>query len=126
MLNENDKEHIKLLYDKFSKINQYVRTSIENIDMETIENIFSTKNQLIKQIVSFEKIYHKEIKEDKELLALKLDLIEKEKENIVLLEELKEKLTQEFSKAGKMKKIYSAYEPSLNEIHSTFEINNEE
>lgn len=126
MLSENDKEHIKLLYDKFLKINQYIRTSIENIDMETIENIFNTKNQLIKQIVSFEKIYHKEIKEDKELLALKLDLIEKEKENIVLMEELKEKLTQEFSKAGKMKKIYSAYEPSLNEVRSTFEVNNED
>lgn len=126
MLSENDKEHIKLLYDKFLKINQYIRTSIANIDMETIENIFNTKNQLIKQIVSFEKIYHKEIKEDEELLALKLDLIEKEKENIVLMEELKEKLTQEFSKAGKMKKIYSAYEPSLNEVRSTFEVNNED
>lgn len=126
MLDKNNRDHIKLLYDNFFKVNQYIKQAIEKGEIETIENILGKKNALIKQIVSFEKVHQKEIKQDKELYSIKLHLIEKEKENIKLLEELKEKTTKEYSKASKMKKLYSAYEPSLNKTRSTFEINNEE
>ncbi len=122
MLTQNDKEYIKLLYDNFLKINLYIKSAIENEDLEQIENIFQSKNQLIKEIVSFEKIHHEEIKKDEHLLKYKLDLIEKEKENIKLLENIQLKAKSEINQTSKTKKLYNAYEPTLNQTHSTIEI----
>ena len=125
-MQKNDIEHIKLLYSNFEKINLYIKQAIEKNEIETIQNIFSSKNKLIKQIVAFEKIHHKEIKENEELFSIKMKLIEKEKENIKLLEELKISLTKEYTKTNKTKKLHNAYEPSLNETRSTFDFVDEE
>ena len=126
LLNQNDREYIKLLYDNFLKINLYIKDAIKKHDNETINYIFGKKNQLIKQITSFEKIHQKEIKEDKELYSIKLDLIKKEKENISLLEKIKKEAQDEFDKIKKTKKLYQAYEPALNETRSTVDIKDEE
>ncbi len=126
LLNQNDREYIKLLYDNFLKINLYIKDAIKKRDIETINYIFGKKNQLIKQITSFEKIHQKEIKEDKELYSIKLDLIKKEKENISLLEKIKKEAQDEFDKIKKTKKLYQAYEPALNETRSTVDIKDEE
>ena len=126
LLNQNDREYIKLLYDNFLKINLYIKDAIKKHDIETINYIFGKKNQLIKQITSFEKIHQKEIKEDKELYSIKLDLIKKEKENISLLEKIKKEAQDEFDKIKKTKKLYQAYEPALGETRSTVDIKDEE
>ncbi len=126
MLEKNNREHIKLLYEKFEKINSYIKSAIKKEDMETIQNIFDTKNELIKEIVSFEKIYHQEIKKDKELLNFKLKLIEEEKINIKLMENLKTKAMREIVNTSKTKKIYTAYEPSLSQTQSTIELTDDD
>ena len=126
MLSINDYNHLKLLYDNFFKFNKHIRTLIEEEDWDSADIAIQEKDNLIKQILFFEKPRLNEIKENKELLNLRLQLIEYEKENIVLIASMKEKLASEITTINKAKKILNAYEPTTTNTVSTFEIKEDE
>lgn len=126
MLRINDYNHLKLLYDKFLKMNQYIKDLIKKNDWDSIDIAVQEKNSLLRQIILFEKPYIKEIKDNDELNSLRLHLIELEKENIELVKAAKEELIGEIGNIKKVKRVLNAYEPKTNDSISTFEINDDE
>lgn len=126
MLSINDYNHLKLLYDNFFKFNQHINALIQGNDWDSVDIAIQEKDKLIRQILFFEKPRVEEIKNNKELLALRKKLIELEKENIVLVKSLKEKMVSEISNVKKAKKVLNTYEPTTNDIVSTFNISDED
>ena len=122
MLGINDYKHLKLLYDNFFKFNQHIKSLIQDNDWDSVDIAIQEKDSLIRQILFFEKPRINEIKNNPELLSLRKKLIELEKENIVLVQTLRDKMMSEFSNVKKAKKILNAYEPVTNNIVSTFDI----
>lgn len=124
MLRINDYNHLKLLYEKFSKMNAYIKDLINKGDWDGVDFAVQDKNSLLRQIILFEKPHIKEIKTNEELNALRLHLIELEKENIELVKEMKEKLLSQIGSVKKAKRILNAYEP-VDTTVSTFEISDD-
>lgn len=122
MLSINDYEHLKLLYDKFFKKNKQIRTLITEGEFESVDFAIQEKDSLIRQILLFEKPRINEIKNNSVLYEMRLKLIELEKENIVLVKNMKDKLLKELGSIKKTKKIINTYEPKTNETVSTFEV----
>lgn len=122
MLSINDYEHLKLLYDKFFKKNKQIRSLIIDGEFESADFAIQEKDSLIRQILLFEKPRINEIKNNSVLYEMRLKLIELEKENIVLVKGMKDKLMSELTSIKKTKKIINAYEPKTNDTVSTFEV----
>ena len=123
MLSVGDYNHLKLLYDNFFKSNQHIKNLINLNDWDSVDIAIQEKENLIRQILFFEKPRIEEIKANSELLSLRKKLIELEKENIVLVNSLKQKLISEISTVKKAKKVLNAYEPLTVNAVSTFEVN---
>ena len=126
MLTPDDYSHLKLLYDKFEKMNSHIKKLIELNNLDDLDIAIQEKEGLLRQIIFFEKPRINDIKENDELDKMRIKLIELEKENISLVKSLKEALLKEFSSVKKTKKIISAYEPTLNQTHSTVDIKDED
>ncbi len=126
MLSINDYNHLKLLYERFLKMNSHIKTLVLKGEWQNVDFAVQEKEVLLKQILLFEKPRLKEIKENKELNKIRLELIDLEKENIILIKKLRIKLIRELSGVKKTKKVLNAYEPSANAVISTFEIDHEE
>ncbi len=126
MLSINDYNHLKLLYENFFKFNTYIKDLIESQDYDSIDVAIQEKDSLIRQIINFEKPRIDDIKENPELHKIRLDLIEKEKENIVLLTSIRDKIKNDITALNKAKKVINTYEPQTVEPSATFEIKEEE
>ena len=125
MLTPSDFQQLKLLYDRFAKMNAQINSLINLREFDELDDVVQKKDKLLKQIIFFEKSRIKDIKENSELDKIRINLIELEKQNIQLIKQLKEDMTKEFSDIKKSKKIISAYEPSLSEGVSTIDIKDE-
>lgn len=123
MLSINDYNHLKLLYDKFFKSNAHIRSLIEQDDWDSVDIAIQEKESIIRQIIFFEKARLEDVKANKELMKLRNRLVELEKENIELVKTIKEEYFTKIQGIKKAKKVFNAYEPALNHIVSTFEIN---
>ncbi len=126
MLSITEYNFIKLLYDKFLKINQYINELMRNNEWDSVDFAIQDKEVLIKQIMQFEKVHLQNIKENPELLKLRLNLIDLEKRNIELLKVMQEELKKEFSSVNKSKKLLHTYEPALSKGFSTVDVSDDE
>ncbi len=126
MLNINDYNHLKLLYDKFLKANQQIKNLVLDNDWESVDIAIQEKESLLRQIIHFEKPRIKEIKANSELYKLRLELIELEKENIVLIKDLKNNLLKDLTKVKKVGKVLRTYEPFIKDSVSTIDIKDDE
>lgn len=125
MLSINDYNHLKLLYDKFFKSNAHVRALIEADDWDSVDIAIQEKEAIIRQIIFFEKARLNEVKANKELMSLRNKLVELEKENIELVKKIKEDFFNQLLSIKKAKRVLNTYEPSTNDIVSTFEVSSE-
>ena len=125
MLSINDYNHLKLLYDKFFKSNAHIKSLIEADDWDSVDIAIQEKEAIMRQIIFFEKARLNEVKANKELMSLRNKLVELEKENIELVKKIKEDFFNQLLNIKKAKKVLNAYEPSTNNIVSTFEVNSE-
>ncbi len=126
MLSITEYNYIKLLYDKFLKTNKYINELMLNNEWDSVDFAVKDKDALIKQIMQFEKVHLQNIKENKELLKIRLNLIDLEKRNIELLKTMQEELKKEFSSVNKSKKVLHTYEPMLSAGFSTINISDDE
>lgn len=122
MLSIDDYKHLKLLYSRFEAMNLHLKKLIIQNDWDSVEVAVKQKDDLLRQIIFFEKPRVAEIKENHELYQKKLQIIELEKENISLVIEMKQKLKQEILNASKAKRILNTYEPNSNIAKSTIEL----
>ncbi len=122
MLGINDYNHLKLLYDKFLKANLQIKNLVNSNDWESVDIAIQQKESLLRQIIHFEKPRLEQIKENEELYKTRLELIELEKENILLIKELKNKLLKDLVKVKKVKKVLKTYEPLIKDSVSTIDI----
>ena len=122
MLSGNDVSHLKLLYEKYHKMNLQIRELLKTNDFDSIEYVISNKEILLKQIMLFEKPRLENIKQNDELLKIRQDVAVFEKSNIELLKTLKIHLEKEVGSVKKAKKVLHAYEPVAQKRISTFEI----
>ena len=125
MLSINDYNHLKLLYDKFFKSNAHIKKLIEADDWDSVDIAIQEKETIIRQIIFFEKARLDEVKSNKELMSLRNKLVELEKENIELVKKIKEDFFNQLLNIKKAKKVLNTYEPSTNDVVSTFEVNSE-
>ena len=105
MLSIDDYNHLKLLYDKFEKMNAHIKKLISDNRYEDVDFAIQEKENILRQIIFFEKPRLNEIKENEELNAIRLKLIELEKNNIELIKMQKENLLKEISGIKKTKKV---------------------
>lgn len=126
MLSINDYNHLKLLYERFFKMNAHIKDLVLKAEWESVDFAVQEKDALLRQIVLFEKPRLKDIKASDELNKIRLELIELEKENINIIKKLRISLIRELSGVKKSKKVLNTYEPTTNNIISTFEIKHEE
>ena len=126
MLSINDYNHLKLLYDKFFKSNAHIRSLIEANDWDSVDIAIQEKENIIRQIIFFEKPRRNEDKENDEIMLLRNKLVELEKENIELVKKIKEEFFNQLLSIKKAKKVLNAYEPNTSNVVSTFEINSED
>ena len=126
MLTPSDYNHLKLLYDRFFKMNQRIKELILEQNFSDTDKAVQEKESLLRQIIFFEKPRIKDIKENVELNNIRINLIELEKENIEILKSMKAKLFQDFSDIKKTQKVINAYEPSLTQNISTVDIKEED
>lgn len=123
MLSINDYNHLKLLYEKFFKSNAHIRALIEADDWDSVDIAIQEKESLIRQIIFFEKARLNEVKTNKELMKLRNQLVELEKENIELVKKIKEDFFKKLASVKKVKKVLNMYEPTTLDAVSTFEVN---
>ena len=126
MLSSNDISHLKLLYERYHKMNLEIRELLKSNDFDGIEYVISNKENLLKQIMQFEKPRLSEIKVNPELVQMRLDVASFDKSNIELLKTLKIHLEKEVSTVKKTKKLLQTYEPIAKKRISTFEIDDDE
>ena len=126
MLSVNDYNHLKLLYDLFLKSNTHIKNLINEERLEDVDVAIQEKENILRQIIFFEKPRLKDIKDNPELHKLRTHLIELEKENIELMKTLREKFVKDLSNVKKTRKVLNAYEPALNEASSTIDIKEED
>ena len=126
MLSFNDFNHLKLLYEQFFKSNAHIKTLIENGDWDSVDIAIQEKENIIRQIIFFEKPRLEQVKNNKDLMTLRNQLVELEKQNIELVKAKKQELLGEFVNVKKAKKVLNAYEPITNSSVSTFEVSHEE
>ena len=122
MLSLTDYNHLKLLYDKFFKSNAHVRELILADDWDSVDIAIQEKEGLIRQIIFFEKARLEDVKENKELMALRNQLVDLEKQNIELIKTKKEDFFKEIANVAKAKKVINTYEPTTIDVVSTFEV----
>ena len=122
MLSLADYNHLKLLYDNFFKSNAHIRELILADDWDSVDFAVQEKDGLIRQIIFFEKARLKEVKENKELMALRSQLVELEKQNIELVKAKKEDFFKQIAHVSKAKKVLNTYEPTTVDVVSTFEV----
>ena len=125
MLSINDYNHLKLLYDKFFKSNAHIKALIQADDWDSVDIALQEKDTLIRQIIFFEKARLNEVKANKELMSLRNKLVELEKENIELVKKIKEEFFNKLADIKKARKVLNAYEPSISNVVSTFEMRDE-
>ncbi len=126
MLSITEYNYIKLLYDKFLKTNKYINELMLNNEWDSVDFAVQDKEALIKQIMQFEKVHLQNIKENAELLKIRLNLVDLEKHNIELLKTMQEELKKEFSSVNKSKKVLHTYEPALSRGLSTINISDDD
>ena len=122
MLQSEDIEYLKMLYNELLNLNAQVKISAEKRDFETIQTQIADKDKLIDKIISFETPRKEDIKDDFVLINLRNKVVEAEKENIKYLNSVKDDTQKEMSSISKTKKIYNAYEPAVNDVQSTVDI----
>ena len=122
MLSVNDYNHLKLLYDKFFKSNSHIKSLIEIGDWDSVDIAVQEKDAIISQIIFFEKPRLEQVKANKELMQLRNQLVELEKNNIELVKMKKQELLVELTSVKKAKKVLNTYEPYANKTISTFEV----
>jgi len=122
MLTPNDYSHLKLLYDRFEKMNASIKNFAELRDWTSIENLIPIKEDLMRQIIFFEKPRLNFIKENDELNKLRIHLIELEKENIKLIKTIQTETKSELISIKKAKNLINTYEPETKNSVSTFQI----
>ena len=105
MLSVNDYNHLKLLYDKFFKSNAHIANLINQGDWESVDVAIQEKENIIRQIIFFEKPRLEQVKSNDELMALRNKLVELEKQNIELVKDMKKKLLCEINSVKKAKKV---------------------
>ena len=122
MLQSEDIEYLKMLYNELLSLNAQIKISAEKRDFETIQTQIADKDKLIDKIISFETPRKEDIKDDFALINLRNKVVEAEKENIKYLNSVKDDTQKEMSSISKTKKIYNAYEPAVNDVQSTVDI----
>lgn len=122
MLQSEDIEYLKMLYNELLNLNAQIKISAEKRDFETIQTQIADKDKLIDKIISFETPRKEDIKDDFALINLRNKVVEAEKENIKYLNSVKDDTQKEMSSINKTKKIYNAYEPAINDVQSTIDI----
>ena len=122
MLQSEDIEYLKMLYNELLNLNAQIRISAEKRDFETIQTQIADKDKLIDKIISFETPRKEDIKDDFALINLRNKVVEAEKENIKYINSVKDDTQKEMSSINKTKKIYNAYEPAINDVQSTIDI----
>ena len=122
MLQSEDIEYLKMLYNELLDLNAQIKISAEKRDFETIQTQIADKDKLIDKIISFETPRKEDIKDDFALINLRNKVVEAEKENIKYINSVKDDTQKEMSSINKTKKIYNAYEPAINDVQSTIDI----
>ncbi len=122
MLDINDISHLKLLYDKFRKTNEYIKKLVLDQDWEGLAAAIENKETLLNQILQFEKPRINEIKANVELINIRKYLLSLEKENIELVKSIKKQLIYEMKNVSNARKIINAYAPETSSTVSTFDI----
>lgn len=126
MLSLNDFNHIKLLYEQLLKMNTYIKDLINAKDWDSIGFAVRDKEILMDKILKFEKTRTQDIKENEELNETRTRLFNLEKANLELIKKMKEEALEELKGVKKTKKVINAYEPALNRVVSTFEIDTDD
>ena len=126
MISSNDFSHLKLLYERFLKMNFSIKDFLESEKFEDADILIQQKEVLLNEIISFEKPRLDDIKKNNELNTIRLKLIELEKNNFDLISTMKNNLSKELKEVKKTKKIIHAYEPKLGNNISTFEIKDDD
>jgi len=122
MLDETAVNHLNLLYEQLIKFNSEIKKAIVSANIELAANSANDKQRLIEKITAFERPYIDEIKKNSYLYSKRLEIAKCEQENIELLKNLKEEARKKLNNITKTKRIFSAYEPSINNTQSTFEL----
>jgi hypothetical protein len=125
-ISQNDINHLKLLYEKYHKMNLQIREFLKVNDFDSIEYVISNKENLLKQIMQFEKPRLQDIMKNEELVEQRKSVAVFDKSNIELLKTLKLRLEKEVASIKKAKKVLHAYEPMAQKTMSTFEIETED
>ncbi len=123
MLSVSDYNQLKILYDTYKKSSLLIKQLAEADDWDSVENAVAEKDALLRKIIFFEKPRIKDIKDNSELIRIRNEIIEIEKRNIVLINQLKDAISHEISGVKSKKKIYGAYAPLGQDSVSTFQIN---
>ena len=126
MLSINDYNHLKLLYDQFFKSNSHIASLINQDDWDSVDIAIQEKENIIRQIIFFEKPRLEQVKNNKDLMTLRNKLVELEKSNIELVKAKKQALVSDLVNVKKARKVLNAYEPTTNVSISTFEVKEEE
>ena len=122
MLSVADFNQLKLLYDIFKKTNIHIKELINEQKWDDVDIAIQEKENILRQIIFFEKPRLKDIKENDELNKIRLELIELEKENIVLVKTAQNAMRKDLAGVKKTKKLLSAYEPGVNNPKSTYDV----
>lgn len=123
MLSISDYNQLKILYANYKKFSELIKQLAEKDDWDAIENAIGEKDAFLRKIIFFEKPRIKDIRDNDEILALRNEIVELEKENIVFINNLKMALSSELAGVKQTKKLYSAYSPLGKDAISTFQIN---
>ena len=105
MLSVSDYNHLKLLYDKFFKSNSHIKSLINLGDWDSVDIAIQEKENIIRQIIFFEKPRLEQVKNNSELMELRNRLVELEKANIELVKAKKQELVADLVNVKKAKKV---------------------
>ena len=75
MLQSEDIEYLKMLYNELLNLNAQIKISAEKRDFETIQTQIADKDKLIDKIISFETPRKEDIKDDFALINLRNKVI---------------------------------------------------
>ncbi len=126
MLSVNDYNHIKLLYEQLLKLNANVKELILAKDWDGLSFVVRDKEALTDKIVRFEKPRVQDIKDNDVLNKTRIKLYELEKENLELVKKIREDMLLEFRNVKKARKVLGAYEPTVGQAISTFEVKSDD
>ncbi len=89
MLSVNDYLQLKKLYSDFFEISDYIKLTADEMRWDDLCLAIEQKNSAFRRIIFFEKSRINEIKDNPELIKIRQQLLQKEKDNIEFVKRIK-------------------------------------